>query len=123
MKKFSVILLFSFALSINVAARQAGRNAATLEGQIVCCADCWAKADRKTVAYGTAADLAQAAQCIAKGDPSLLAVMDKQGATTFYLLEPGKYKRTGKNWLDYVGKRVEVTGSTRSKRNVQYIRV
>lgn len=123
MKKFSVILLFSFALSINVAARQAGRNASTLEGQIVCCADCWAKADRKTVPYGTAADLAQAAQCIAKGDPSLLAVMDPQGAITFYQLESGKYKRPGKDWLDYVGKRVQITGLSRSKKQVHYIKV
>ena len=123
MKKFSVILLFSLALSINVAARQAGRNAATLEGQIVCCADCWAKADRKTVPYGTAADLAQAAQCIAKGDPSLLAAMDQQGATTFYQLELGKYKRTGKNWLDYVGMRVQVTGFTRTKKEAHYMKV
>src|SRR6267143_27521 len=123
MKKFSVILLFSFALSISVAARQAGRNATTLEGQIVCCADCWAKADRKTVPYGTGADLAQAAQCIAKGDPSLLAVMDPQGATAFYQLESGKYKRPGKDWLDYVGKRVQITGLSRSKKQVHYIKV
>ena len=123
MKKFFVILLFSFALSINVAASQAGRNPSTLQGQIVCCVDCWAKADRKTVAYGTAGDLAQAAQCIAKGDPSLLAVIDSQGATTFYQLESGKYRRPGKDWLGYVGKRVQVTGLTRSKKEIHYIKV
>lgn len=123
MKSFFVILLFIFALSVAVTARPEGGNPSTLEGQIVCCADCWAKADRKTVAYGTAADLAQAAQCIAKGDPSLLAVMDPQGATTFYQLELGKYKRTGKNWLEYVGKRVQVTGLTRTKKETQYIKV
>ena len=123
MKKYLAILLFAFPLSVAATTRQAGGNPATLEGQIVCCADCWAKADRKTVAYGTATDLAQAAQCIAKGDPSLLAVMDQQGATTFYQLELGKYKRPGKNWLDYVGKRVQITGLTRTKKETHFIKV
>src|SRR6266404_2337711 len=123
MKGFFLILLFIYAPSVNVAAQQADRAASTLEGQIVCCADCWAKADRRTVAYGTGADLAQAAQCVAKGDPTLLAVMDQQGATTFYQLELGKYRRTAKNWLDYVGKRVQVTGLTRSKKEVHYVKV
>src|SRR5687767_7768997 len=93
----AVILLVAYSL---VAAQRAD-NTVTLEGQIVCCADCWVKADRKTVLYGTAADLAQAVQCIGNGDPTLLAVMNTEGATTFYQLEQGKFKRPGKNWLDF----------------------
>ena len=107
----------------SVVAAQAPPNTITLEGQIVCCVDCWAKADRKTVPYGTAADLAQAAQCIGNGDPTLLAVMNTDGATTFYQLEQGKFKRPGKNWLGYIGKRVEVTGSTRSKKDVHFVKI
>jgi peroxiredoxin len=49
--------------------------------------------------------------------------MDTEGATTFYQLEQGKFKRPGKNWLDYIGKRVAVTGATRSKKDVQYVRI
>lgn len=107
----------------SIVAAQTSANTVTLEGQIVCCADCWAKADRKTIPYGTSADLAQAVQCVANGDPTLLAVMNTEGTTTFYQLEQGKFKRPGKNWLGYVGKRAEVTGSTRSKKDVQYIKI
>lgn len=107
----------------SVVAAQTAANTVTLEGQIVCCTDCWAKADRRTTPYGTAADLAQAVQCIGNGDPTLLAVMNTEGATTFYQLEQGKFKRPGKNWLGYIGKLVEVTGSTRSKKDVQYVRI
>jgi thiol-disulfide isomerase/thioredoxin len=112
-----VLCLCSMSVAQNLAA------AVKLEGQIVCCRDCWAKADRKTVPYGTAADVAAAAQCIANGDPSLLAVVSPEGATTFYQLEQGKFKRPGKNWLDYVGKRVEIAGTARAKKDTQYIKV
>lgn len=118
-----VFCVTAIVAACSVAAADKIPDRVKLEGQIVCCRDCWAKADRRTVPYGTSADLMQAAQCIGNGDPTLLAVMNPAGATEFYQLEAGQYKRPGKNWLDYVGKRVEVTGSTRSKRNVRYIRV
>jgi thiol-disulfide isomerase/thioredoxin len=123
MKRLFTALVFLFAISGRVPAGQTGAAPTTLEGQIVCCTDCWAKADRKTVPYGTGADIAQAARCIAKGDPTLLAVMDAQGTTTFYQLEIGQYKRSAKNWLDYVGDRVRLTGVTHSKKQVHYIKV
>jgi thiol-disulfide isomerase/thioredoxin len=116
-----IVLLILTAYSVVAAQNQTGTI--NLEGQIVCCRDCWAKADRRTVPYGTGADLAQAEQCIAKGDPTLLAVMNAEGATTFYQLEEGKFKRPGKNWLALVGKHVAVTGSTRSKKDTLYIKV
>ena len=47
-----------------------------LEGQIVCCANCWAREDRTKVSYGTTDDLQKAADCIGNGDPTLLAVID-----------------------------------------------
>lgn len=122
MKRLIVSAVLVLAAYSAVAAQMVA-NTVTLEGQIVCCTDCWAKADRKTIPYGTAADLAQAVQCIGNGDPTLLAVMNTEGATTFYQLEQGKFKRPGKNWLDYIGKRVAITGSTRSKKDVQYVRI
>lgn len=115
------VALILATCSIVVAAQNT--TAINLEGQIVCCRDCWAKADRKTVPYGSGADLAQAAQCIVKGDPTLLAVMNAEGATSFYQLEEGQFKRPGKNWLDLVGKRVLVTGMTRSKRDMHFVRI
>lgn len=104
-------------------AAQSAATPVTLEGHIVCCRDCWAKADRRTVPYGSGADLAQAAQCIAKGDPTQLAVMNAEGVTTFYQLEEGRFARPGKNWLDLVGKRVTIIGATSSRKNVQFVKI
>lgn len=122
MKRLILTALLILAVYSAVAAQKAA-DTVTLQGQIVCCTDCWAKADRKTTPYGTSADLAQAAQCVGNGDPTLLAVMNTAGETSFYQLEQGKFKRPGKNWLDYVGKRVEIAGSTRSKKDVKYVRI
>lgn len=94
-----------------------------LEGQIVCCEDCWVEADRLTTPYGTRADIAKAAECIAKGDPTLLAVMDTKGKTSFYQLEEGQFKKPGKNWLELVGMKVEITGSVRTVRKKQHLKV
>jgi thiol-disulfide isomerase/thioredoxin len=123
MKHLFISLMFSLAVSITAMAQNAAGSAIKLEGQIVCCADCWAKADRKTTPYGTAFDLEKAKECVANGDPSLLAVTDKDGATILYQLETGKFKRPGKNWLEDVGKHVEVTGQARSKKDTHYIKV
>ena len=86
-----------------------------LEGQIVCCADCWAEADRTKVEYGTAEDLLKAKSCVEGGDPTLIAVRtgDK---FTLYELEQGKFKLTEKNWLSYIGKKVSVTGAIKKKK-------
>jgi thiol-disulfide isomerase/thioredoxin len=109
MKLFlSLVLFLIFGLTA------AAQNAAvTLEGQVVCCADCWAEADRAKVEYGTAENLLKAESCVAGGDPTLLAVREGD-KFTLYRLEQGKFKLTEKNWLSYVGKKVSVTG-TRKK--------
>jgi thiol-disulfide isomerase/thioredoxin len=88
----------------------------------VCCAEWWAEADRTKVEYGTAEDLLKAQSCVAKGDPTLLAVRagDK---FTLYQLEQAKYQLPGKNWLDFVGKRIAVTGAVQKKKNASVIRV
>jgi thiol-disulfide isomerase/thioredoxin len=119
MKAFLIVLMMLSGL-VQMAPAQ---SVAKLEGQIVCCEDCWVRADRKTVPYGSAADLAKSAECVAKGDPTLLAVMDGAGKTTFYQLEEGKFKRPGKNWLELVGSRVEISGATRARRERHFIRV
>lgn len=90
----------------------------SLEGQVVCCAECWAEADRITVEYGTAENLLKAKSCVEGGDPTLLAVreLDK---FTLYELSPRRFRLPGKNWLEFVGKRVAVGGAIeRKKRNV-----
>ena len=118
-----LVILSIFIASIAFTAAPVFGQTSSLEGQIVCCEDCWVRADRTKVPYGSKADLENAAECIANGDPTLLAVMDNSGNTTFYQLENGKYKRPGKNWLAFIGQRVRVEGQTRKKQNVNFIKV
>ncbi len=94
-----------------------------LEGQIVCCTNCWAREDRTKVSYGTTDDLQKAAACIGNGDPTLLAVIDTGNRTTFYQLEDGRFHKPGNNWLDFVGKRVEIAGPVRTRKDVNFVKV
>lgn len=119
MRAFLITLL----LLVGFICMAQAQTATKLEGQIVCCEDCWVRADRKITPYGTPSDLAKAAECVGNGDPTLLAVMDKEGKTVFYQLEDGRFKKPGKNWLELVGSRVEVTGATRVKKDGHFIRV
>lgn len=119
------LLLLSIALTLFLFSVAVAQNTGPvkLEGQVVCCEDCWAKADRKTTPYGTRADLEKAKECVGNGDPSLLAVANNEGGFTLYELQLGKYKRPGKNWLEYIGKRIEVTGATGKKKERPFIKV
>lgn len=121
----SIKILVVALVSIGAAfAQPAPKQSGTkLAGQIVCCEDCWTRADRRATPYGSAADLAKAAECVANGDPTLLAVMDAEGKTTFYQIEEGRFKKPGKNWLDFIGKRVEVAGAVREKKDQRFIKV
>lgn len=118
----TLYLLFALFTLTGLAVAQPAKSA-KLEGQIVCCEECWAEADRRTTPFGTAADLAKAANCVANGDPTLLAVMDAAGKTTFYQLEEGKFRKPGKTWLDLIGKQVEINGSVRSARKKLIVKV
>ena len=109
-----LILLIGGASAVPVFAQEN----VSLEGQVVCCAECWAEADRTTVEFGTAENLLKAKSCVEGGDPTLLAVreLDK---FTLYELSPRRFRLPGKNWLEFVGKRVAVGGAVeRKKRNV-----
>ncbi|HEX5706155.1 MAG TPA: TlpA disulfide reductase family protein [Pyrinomonadaceae bacterium] len=123
----TVALLFvcgaARAQSQSGGASKTAAGAQVIAGQVVCCAECWAEADRRTVPYGTAADLEKAKSCVAGGDPTLLAVMDATGATKFYELVRGKFKPEGSNWLAFVGKHVSVTGKTGSKKDKSFVKV
>ena len=110
-----VVLLFSISLH----AQSAGSK---LEGQVVCCAECWAEADRNKVEFGTAENLLKAKSCVEGGDPTLLAVREGQGFK-LYELALGKFRLPGKNWLEFVGKRVAVEGAIQTKKDVSSIRV
>ena len=115
-------LLTSLLFCVTAAVQVSGQGLVRLEGQVVCCADCWAEADRTKVEFGTAEDLLKAQSCVANGDPTLIAVRD--GDTfTLYQLAQAKFRLPGKNWLEFVGKRVAVTGTVQKKKDANVIRV
>lgn len=114
--------LFAFAVAIFLFTTSSVAQPARLEGQVVCCAECWAAADRTKVEFGTAEDLLKAKSCVEGGDPTLLAVRERD-KFTLYQLEPAKFRLPGKNWLEFIGKRVAVTGNVQKKKNVSVIRV
>lgn len=93
-----------------------------LEGQVICCAECWAEADRNKVEYGTAENLLKAKSCVEGGDPTLLAVREAD-KFKLYQLATAKFRLPGKNWLEFVGKRVAVTGEIQTKKETSIIRV
>ena len=113
--------LLYFALVCLCAASAVGQ-ATRLEGTVVCCAECWAEADRTKVEFGTSENLLKAQSCVAKGDPTLIAVREGD-KFTLYQLEQAKFRLPGKNWLDFVGKRVAVTGTVQKKKDVNLVRV
>lgn len=109
-------------LLLMLSASSAFGQTVRLEGQVVCCAECWAKADRTKVQFGTAEDLLKSQSCVANGDPTLLAVREGD-KFTLYQLEQAKFRLPGKNWLEFIGKRVAVSGSVEKKKSVSVIRV
>ncbi|MCM3902438.1 MAG: TlpA family protein disulfide reductase, partial [Pyrinomonadaceae bacterium] len=115
-------LMVGSLLCLTVALSVAGQGPVKLEGQVVCCADCWAEADRHKVEYGTAENLLKAKSCVEGGDPTLLAVRDGD-KFNLYQLATGKFRLPGKNWLEFVGKRVAVTGAVQRKKDIRIIKV
>ena len=109
-----------FFLPINLVFGQ--NPSVQLEGQVVCCADCWGEKDRTKVEFGTAEDLLKAKSCVEGGDPTLLAVREGD-SFKLYQLALGKFRLPGKNWLEFVGKRIGVSGTVQKKKDTNVIRV
>lgn len=119
MRTFFIALVLVLTAVTTLSAQ---KSVAKLEGQVVCCEECWAEADRNKVEYGTAENLLKAQSCVQGGDPTLLAVHEGE-KFKLYQLALGKYRLPGKNWLDFVGKRVAVEGTIQTKKDVSTIRV
>ncbi|HYC00548.1 MAG TPA: TlpA disulfide reductase family protein [Candidatus Limnocylindrales bacterium] len=112
----SGLLIFASLMATPAPAAQ------TLEGQVVCCEDCWAEADRGRVEFGTAEDLSKAAACVAGGDATLLAVREGDGFA-LYRLEPRAYRLPGKDWLSMIGNHVRITGEVSGKGQEKVVHV
>jgi hypothetical protein len=119
-KKIFIVSILLGALAITVIAQEMNQSV-TLKGQVVC-SSCWYEADRKTTPYGSEGDVKCAVMCGKQGIATALAVMGEQEAT-LYLLEYGKFKKTGQGWLDHIGKQVEATGTVREKDGKRYLKV
>lgn len=130
MKRFLMSLALLSLVFASGAARAQEKEAAALnaalklEGQVVCSV-CWFEAeDRTKTPYGTAADMECAADCAAKGVDAALAVREGTGNNfSLYLLEDGRFDKGAKNWLAYMGKRVEVSGTMRAAKEKKYLKV
>lgn len=119
MKRFLSGCVFLVALAVSAAAQG---ESVKLAGQVVC-SDCWFEAkDRNKSPYGTVADLKCASDCAVKDIPGALAVKSGDGFT-LYLLEDGKVRVSGRNYLAYTGKQVEVTGVARKDGDKQRLKV
>jgi thiol-disulfide isomerase/thioredoxin len=115
------ILILTLMVYLVACCSVIAQTATKFEGQVVCCAECWAEADRTKVEYGTAENLLKAKSCVER-DPTLLAVREND-QFKLYQLVLGKFRLPGKTWLDYVGKRVEVTGTIQTKKDISIFRV
>ncbi len=118
-------LLLPFTLLIGgefaASAQKATNDRISLEGQLVC-SECWFEADRKTTAYGNAADLQCAMECSLKGIPPAIAV--KEGDDyKLYLVEAGRFKQNSDEWLQSIGKWVKVSGTSRKENGKAYVAV
>lgn len=120
MKKFIYVLLLTWFFAVSFHAQSAPVK---LEGQVVCCLDCWAEADRTKIEYGNHEDLLKAESCIANGDPTLLAVRTTNDKFKFYQLATGKFRLAEKNWLGYVGKKISVSGTVNKTKKAEIIKV
>ena len=116
------LFVFFFVVA-GLAAVASADGPVTLTGQVTC-SECWFEADRKTVAYGTEADVKCAIRCAKGGVHGALAVTEG-GTTTLYLLEDGKVElgKDGKIWTDLTGRHVEVTGVVRKEGDKHLVKV
>lgn len=120
MRKVFILLPILFAFCANTLAQET--KTVKLTGQVVCSL-CWFEAgDRKKTPYGTTADVTCAAECSENGLPQALAVEDEKGFT-LYVMEPGSFNPSGKDFLDLVPKTVEVEGVLRSEKDKNFIKV
>ena len=115
------LFFFAVVFCLVVFDRAAAQEAVTLQGQLVCSL-CWFEADRHTTPYGTAADIECAKDCAEKGIPPAIAV--KEAADyRLYVIEGGRFKKPRNSWLDYLGKRVSISGRVREKEDKRYVAV
>lgn len=119
MKIINLILLLLMAFGLIGLAQN---SQVKLEGQVVCCEDCWTEKDRTKVEYGTAEDLLAAKGCVEGGDPTLLAVREGDNFK-LYQLAQGKFRLAEKNWYSYVGKKIEVSGVIKKTKGKEIIEV
>ena len=120
MKTFLLVFIAIIALAAFGSAQES--KTVKLKGQVVC-SQCWFEAkDRKKTRYGNAADIQCAEDCSGNDIPQALAVEDEKGFT-LYILEAGKYKPKGKDFLENEPAVVEVEGTLRADKDKHFLKV
>ncbi len=122
--KYTILLIVvALAAAVTSAAGSPqATNSVTLAGQVVC-SECWfEQTDRRANPYGTAADMKCAVRCSKDAIPQGLAVWDGPVAT-LYVLERGRFETSSEDFLDHVGKSVEISGTVRVESDKRFLRV
>jgi len=120
-KVLSVVLL-ALVFSFYATAQNKKVEPTKFIGQVVCSV-CWDEADRNITPYGTQADFQCAEECDENGVSQALAVKNFSGEFVLYLLEDGKFKLSGKNWLAFIAKNVEISGTLREADSKRFLAV
>jgi len=116
------VVAFASVFSFYAAAQSKKVAPIKFVGQVVC-SICWDEADRNTTLYGTRADFQCAEECAVNGVSQALAVKNFSGEFVLYLLEDGKFKPSGKNWLAFIAKNVEIGGTLCEADGKQFLTV
>lgn len=115
----SLIACLAFNLVATDALGQQKNDAiVTLRGQVVC-SQCYFEPKPDIAPYGSPDDIKCAARCAESGIPSGLVVTHETG-TTLYILEK---RKSNTDWVDYLGKQVEVVGNVSQKDQRRYLKV
>lgn len=114
-----LIACLAFNLApMDALAQQKNDVTVTLKGQVVC-SQCYFDSKPNVAPYGSPDDIKCAARCAESGIPSGLAVAGETG-TALYVLEK---KKSNTDWVDYLGKQVEIIGTMRQKNQHRYLKV
>jgi len=100
---------------------QSGDGKITHAGLVVC-SKCWYESDRTANPAGSESEIACEKRCARSGIPSALAEA-VNGGFVVYVLERGAFEPDRKDFAEYVGKSVTVTGVERSEGEKRYLRV
>jgi hypothetical protein len=116
--RFAGLNLIIVILATNIIAQKREPPFVKLKGQVVC-SQCYFEADRKVTSYGSKADVECAIRCAKKRVPIALVVEGQTEAVMYFL----ENKKSAEEWINYLGKQIEVIGVVTEKDKKHYLKV